>query len=210
MRILKRSIPLVVAAILLGVATFLVLLALDVRGWQRSLAHDDARFLGRPSLTGLWKSPAALPGDPARWLLGLDDALTFRQALQGFYLNELGTLKSNGTDLSAARVGTQTQLEQLAQTGRTAAERSDAANLLGIMTITTTSTDTATLMEILSRSEEDFRHAIAENPSSWAAKANLEIVLRLARPGKSKFGADARGGFGFGGSEGAGVTGGGF
>ena len=56
----------------------------------------------------------------------------------------------------------------------------------------------------------DFQQAVEENPANWAAKVNLELVLRLKRPGKSKFGADARGGFGSGGSEGRGAMGGGF
>jgi hypothetical protein len=209
-RILRRSLPLVAATILLGVATVLVLLAVDVRGWQQTLGRGDAEFLARPSSRMFWQSPAVLPGDPVRSLLGLDDALAYRQSLQGFWLNEVGVVKSRGNDLSAARVGTQTELERLAASARTAAERSSAANLLGVMTITTTSTDTATLMQILANSEGDFQEAIALDSTNWAAKVNLELVLRLQHPGKSKFGADARGGFGFGGSEGAGVAGGGF
>jgi hypothetical protein len=38
---------------------------------------------------------------------------------------------------------------------------------------------------------------------------NLELLLRVAHPGKSKINQDARGGFGFGGANGVGVVGGG-
>jgi hypothetical protein len=209
-RIIKRSLPLVAAAILLGVGACLVLLAIDVRGWQQSLGHNDAQFQAEPSRNGLWQSPAILPGDPARALLGLGDAVAYRQALQGFWRNEVGVVKSNGNDLSLARVEAQTELEQLATSARTATERSSAANMLGVMTVTTSSSDSATLQQLLTRSAQVFQQAVAADPTNWDAKVNLELVLRLARPGKSKFGADARGGFGSGGSEGKGVIGGGF
>lgn len=210
MRILRRSLPLVAGAILLGVATVLVLLAVDARGWQHTLARDDARFLARPSSKKFWQSPAVLPGDPARLLLGLGDALTYRQALQGFWGNEVGKVKSSGNDLSVARIAAQTKLEQLSTSAKTAAERSNAANMLGIMTVTTTSSDTATIVQLLANSARDFQQAIALDPTNWAPKVNLELVLRLLHPTKSKFGADAHGGFGSGGSEGNGVVGGGF
>jgi hypothetical protein len=209
-RAIKRSVPLLLAAILLVVGACLVVLALDVRSWQQSLGVGDARFEAIPSSGGLWKSPANLPGDPARALLGIGDAVAYRQALEGFYRNEVGIVKANGNDLSIARVTAQTELEDLAAHARTATERSGAANMLGVMSVTTTSIDHSTLLQILSTAAADFQQAIREDPANWAAKVNLELVLRLQRPGKSKFGADARGGFGSGGSEGQGVIGGGF
>lgn len=210
MRILKRSLPLIAAAILLGVATVLVLFAFDVRGWQQALGSGDAHFLARPSNKPFWKSSSILPGDPVRPLLDLGDALTYREALQGFWVNEVGTVKSKGEDLSAARVAAQTELERLAESGRTAEERSSAANLLGVMTITTTATDAATLSQLLINAAQDFQQAVALDSTDWPAKVNLELLLLLTRPQKSKFGADARGGFGSGGSVGQGVIGGGF
>ena len=82
--------------------------------------------------------------------------------------------------------------------------------MLGVMTVTTTSTDAATLLQILTNAAQDFQQAVKADPANWAAKVNLELLFRLTHPGKSKFGADARGGFGSGGSEGIGVIGGGF
>jgi hypothetical protein len=210
MRILRRSLLPLGAIVLLGLATALVLLALDVRAWQRVLGSDDVRFRVTPAHGLLWRSPATLPGDPASAILGLDDALELRHALQSFWHNEVGVARSHGNDLSAARLATQASLQALATGARTAVERSDAADLLGVMTITTTSTDKATLNDILNRSAYYFQLAITDDPGNWGAKVNLEIVLRLKRPGKSHFGADARGGFGFGGSEGKGIVGGGF
>ncbi len=210
MRAIRRSLPLVGAVLLLGLATVLTLLAVDVHAWQATFARDDARFRAHPSLGTLWQSPATLPWDPAHALLGLGDAVAYRQAAQAFWLNEFGVVRANGNDLSVQRVAAQTELLSLSTGAATAAERSNAANLLGVMTITTSATTGATLAQVLSRSVSYFQQAIAENPANWPAKVNLELALRLQRPGKSHFGADARGGFGFGGSEGAGPLGGGF
>jgi hypothetical protein len=55
-----------------------------------------------------------------------------------------------------------------------------------------------------------FQQAVIADPSNYYAKLNLELLLRVAHPGKSKLDQDARGGFGFGGSNGVGVKGGGF
>jgi hypothetical protein len=132
--------------------------------------------------------------------------------MQSFWANEVGVVqtKGNNNDLSVARIAAQTLLQRLSTGAATAAERSVAANLLGVMTITTAAHDKATLAQIFQNATADFQLAIADNPASWPAKVNLELVLRLRRPGKSHFGASAHGGFGFGGSDGASPIGGGF
>ncbi len=212
MKQVRRFLPLVGVVVLVGLAIVLALVAVDVHAWQGRIARDDVRFQADPSHGALWQSPATLLGDPAEAILGLGDALSYRQAMQNFWVNEVGVVKVKGgnTDLSAERIATQTQLQQLSTGAATAAERSVAANLLGVMTITTSATNKATLAQILSNATSDFQLAVAENPASWAAKVDLELVLRLKRPGKSHFGTDAHGGFGFGGSEGASPIGGGF
>jgi hypothetical protein len=212
MKVIRQALPPLVAAILLCVATVLILLALDVRSWQRTLGRDDARFEARPSETKLWQSPGLLPGDPAGALLGVGDPVAYRTALQGFWASAVGIEKARAStpDLSAARVATQAQLQSLATYAKTAAERSSAANQLGVMTITTTAIDHATLLQILDRAAAYFQTAIKDDPTNWPAKANLELVLRVTRPGKSRFNADAQGGFGSGGSYGTSPVGGGF
>ena len=210
MRIIRQALPLLAAAALLCLATGLFLLALDVRSWQRTLGRDDAHFLAAPSATKLWQSPTHLPGDPAGSLLGVSDPLAYRSALQTFGENAVGVEKAKASDLSASRVATQLELQSLATTARTPVERSLAANLLGVLTITTTSADSGTILQTLNRSADYFSRAVEADPTSWPAKVNLELVLRLQRPRKARFNADARGGFGAGGSQGFGVVGGGF
>jgi hypothetical protein len=206
----RRLLPLFVAVVLLGLATVLALLAVDVRAWQGRLTRDDASFRAQRSHVDLWRSPAILPGDPARSLLGLDDGLAYRRAVQLFWFSRVGSSTGGQADLAALRVVAEEQLQVLSETAATGAERSNAANLLGVMAVTTSAADSPTQKATVARAREYFERAVVEDPTNYAAKLNLELALRLERPGKSRLDQDARGGFGFGGANGIGVVGGGY
>jgi hypothetical protein len=207
---LRRVRPLVAALLLLAVAAVFALLAVDVRAWQATLRRDDVRFTALHSGQSLWRSPAILPGDPAEHLVGLGSALAYRRALQLFLITQVGVAHISSGSVSETRVSTENDLQTVADSANTGAERSRAANLLGVMTITTPSADSATQVQTLERAVAYFQQAVEADPANYQAKANLELVLRLERPAKTRFGRDARGGFGTGGSHGAGVVGGGY
>jgi hypothetical protein len=210
MRRLRRVSPLVAALVLLAAAAAFALLAVDVRSWQGSLRRDDVRFTALHFQQGLWRSPAILPGDPAEHILGLDSALAYRDALQLFWLSQVGGAHLPKGTVAETRVSTETDLEAVADGANTRAERSRAANLLGVMTITTPFADSATQVQTLQRATAYFQQAVEADPTNYAAKVNLELVLRLQRPAKTRFGVDAKTGIGTGGSHGSGVTGGGY
>ena len=197
MKRIRRALPLIVAVVLLGLATALALFAADVRAWQGAFTQGDVRFRAQRAHIGLWRSPAVLPADPARSVLGLDDALSYRRAVQLFWLAQIGT-----------STGGQADLQALMESAPTAEERSNAANLLGVMTVTAPANSPTQKAEI-STARAYFQQAVIEDPTNYNAKINLEVLLRVAHPGKSKLDQDARGGFGFGGSNGVGVVGGG-
>lgn len=210
MRLLRRSVPLVAALVLLGLAAASAFVAVDVRAWQRTLKHDDVQFRAVHSRPGLWSSPATLPGDPAKAILGLGDGLAYRRSLQLFWLSEIGVARAASGSLSQTRVDTQEQLQSLMLHAKTAAERSSAASLLGVMTITSPAANGATQAATIARAGLYFRKAIEDDSSNWAAKVDLELMLRLSKPDKSKLGKDAKGGYGAGGAHGAGAIGGGY
>lgn len=210
MSYLRRTAPLLLALTLLGLAAVLALLAVDVRAWQGKVTRDDLVFLTHRSQLGLWRTPAVLPGDPARSLLGADDAVSYRQALQFFWISRVGGTTAGQPDLAAERVVTEERLQGVLATGATRAERSTAANLLGVMTITTPAADSATQKETLERAKLYFTQAVREDPGDTAAKVNLELVLRIGSPVKAVLDQDARGGFGSGGANGLGPVGGGY
>ena len=206
----RRAVPLLVAILLLGLAAVFALLAVDVRAWQTRIRSDDVRFTAFHPVHGLWRSPAILPGDPASLLLGLSDPLAYRHALQLFWVSQIGGSHHSAQNISEVRVTTEDDLQALANHARTAAERSRAAVLLGVMTITTPTADNATQVQTLNRAVQYFTQAVEADPTNYTAKVDLELVLRLERPAKVRFGPDSRGGVGTGGSHGASVIGGGY
>jgi hypothetical protein len=205
---LRRALPLVVGVLLLGLATVLVLFALDVRAWQGTFTQGDVHFRAQRSHVRLWQSPAVLPGDPARAVLGIDDALTYRRAVQLFWFSTAGASTGGQADLAATRVAGETDLQRLMTSGATRQERSNAANLLGVMTVTAPE-NSATQKQEIATAVRYFAQAVRDDPTNYDAKLNLELLLRVAHPGKNKLDQDARGGFGFGGANGVGVVGGG-
>ncbi|HEU5245444.1 MAG TPA: hypothetical protein VFU33_13690 [Gaiellaceae bacterium] len=208
MKRLRRALPAVCAVVLLGLATVLVLFALDVRGWQRALTQGDVHFEAQRSHVGLWRSPAVVPGDPARSLLGLDDALSYRRALQLYWLQRGGASTGGQADLAATRVAAETLLQRLMTSAATRGERSNAANLLGVMTVNAPE-NSATQKAEIATARRYFQQAVIADPTNYDAKINLELLLRVAHPGKNTLDQDARGGFGFGGANGVGAVGGG-
>jgi hypothetical protein len=205
---LRQALPLVAGVVLLGLATVLVLLALDVRAWQGAFTQSDLRFRAQRSHIGLWRSPATLPGDPVRALLGLDDALSYRRAVQLFWLSTAGASTGGKADLAATRVAGETDLQRVMASGATREERSNAANLLGVMTVEAPE-NSATQKQEIATAVRYFSQAVVIDPTNYDAKLNLELLLRVAHPGRNKLNQDARGGFGFGGANGVGAVGGG-
>ena len=208
MKRLRQAVPLLAGIVLLGLATVLVLFALDVRAWQGTFTQSDLRFRAQRSHIGLWRSPAVLPYDPARSVLGLDDALSYRRAIQLFWLSTAGASTGGKADLAATRVAGETALQKLVLTGATREERSNAANLLGVMTVEAPE-NSATQKQEIATALRYFAQAVRINSANYDAKLNLELLLRVAHPGKNKLNQDARGGFGFGGANGVGAIGGG-
>lgn len=209
---LKRHRLLIAAVLCAGIAVLLGLLAADITSWRSTVARDDLRFRALPGHRALWQPSTVLPGDPASLLLGNGDAVRYRRALQLFWYSRSGSSSEEHPDLPATRAKAQQELEDVIVSGGSASERSNAANLLGVLVATSTpaNADPAALMQLLRNAAGHFQRAIAIDPANVDAKQNLELVLRLRRPGKGRLYHDARAGYGFGRGHGASVTGGGY
>jgi len=201
-----------VALAFVAVAAILLLLAVDARTWRTTVARDDIRFRALPAHGKLWRPSTTLPGDPAGALLGTGDTLAYRRGLQLFWFSRIGADPETRDDLPTLRAEAQETLQRVMLTGARAQERSSAANLLGVLVVTTPApgTDRSGLGALLRRGEGYFQRAIALDPSNGDAKQNLELVLRLRKPGKGRIGHDARAGYGFGRGRGATVIGSGY
>lgn len=212
MTVLRRHRAGILALVFALVALVFVLLAVDARAWRTTVARDDIRFRAIPGHTKLWQPPTILPGDPAGALLGTGDLVAYRRALQLFWFSRIGTDPETQPDLPTERARTAETLQQLMTSAKTPQERSNAANLLGVLFVTTPEpgSDTTGIEELLRHAAGYFQRAIALDPRNGDAKQNLELVLRLRKPGKGKLGHDARAGYGFGRGRGATVIGSGY
>jgi hypothetical protein len=190
----------------------LVLLARDARLWGSTVERDDFRFRALPAHKHLWTPSTVLPGDPAARLIGTGNTIEYRRALQYFWYSRIGSNPEVRQDTPTLRATAQDKLQGLISSAPTKTQRSAAANLLGVLVVTTPApgSDKDAVTQILTRGVQYFQLAIALNPRNVDAKQNLELVLRLQRPGKGKLGRDARSGYGFGRGRGAGSQGTGY
>jgi hypothetical protein len=189
-----------VAVVLIALSVVLGLLAVDVRAVRTTVARDDLRFRALPTHRSLWRLHALLPADAAARLVGSSDTMAYRRAVQLFWYSRIGTNPEVRQDLPTIRAEAQQQLQQEMDSGWTTQERSAAANLLGVLVVTTPtpSSDQAVIAQILKRAAGYFQRSIAIDPGNFDAKQNLELVLRVTRPGKGGLNRDARAGYGFG------------
>jgi hypothetical protein len=202
----------VAAFVLVAVAVVLVLFALDTRAWQSSVSRDDLRFRALPDHAGLWSPQTILPGDPAGAILATADTVAWRRALQSFWYTHIGANPQANVDLPKLRAKAQQQFQDLTTSGKTAQERSGAANLLGVLVITTpiAAGNQTAQIQVIKQSISYFQQAVQLDPGNAAAKQNLELLLRVTRPGKGPIGQDSRAGFGFGRGHGATLVGNGY
>jgi len=199
------------ALLCLGLTALVALLAADVSVWRSTVARDDLRFRALPAHRNLWRPETTLPGDPASLLIGTGSTIAYRRALQYFWFSRIGSNSEVRQDTPTLRAAAQNKLLSLISSAPTSKQRSVAANLLGVLLVTTPSIGgSGGTTQILTRAAEYFQEAIALNAANTNAKENLEIVLRVRKPGKGRFGHDARSGYGFGRGRGATILGGGY
>jgi len=208
MTLVRRRHILAVATLLLllGLAVVLVLFAFDVRRWQSTVQRDDLRFRVNPGTAYLWRPSTVLPGDPASLALSTGDTTRWRSALQTFFYTRIGVDPLTMQDPSTLNAEAQQKLQNLMVSAKTAAERSAAANLLGVLVVTAPPVAGASgraIEQMLQQTTEYFQRAVVLDPSNAQAKQNLELVLRVARPGKGALGKHDRSAFGFGGGHAA-------
>jgi hypothetical protein len=208
----RRHRAALIALAFAAVAAVLLLLAVDARAWQTTVARDDIRFRALPAHAKLWNPQTLLPGDPAGALIGTGDTVDYRRGLQLFWFSRIGADPETQVDLPTLRAEAEETLQHELFAGTRLQERSSAANLLGVLVVTTPApgTDRSGLAKLLHRAEGYFQEAIALDPTNGDAKQNLELALRAGKAGKGRIGHDARAGYGFGRGRGATVVGSGY
>jgi hypothetical protein len=206
--VIRRHWPGVVAVACVLGASFLALLAAELVRWQHQVSRDDRLFQVTPQRSGLWQVSHAPSLDPSKWILGLDDDVAYRRALQLFWLGKPAlTYKP---DQPADSLRAQVTLARIATTDPSPKRRANALDLLGYLLLAGPGTQDIKLrLAHLTEGISDFRDAIGLDPDAVDAKLNLELALRAQQEVLDEFvghgatagvGARAGGGLGLVGS----------
>jgi hypothetical protein len=179
---MRRTLALAGAFVALGVAVVLILLAVDVRRYERALADDDATFRANPARQDLWEPPQLVPFGAARGMLGVGDQIAYRRAVRLFALGEPRVhLLETTPAMQRYRSEAAVTLWRLGQSDRVAWRRSRELNLLGVLDLLALgANEPIERMRGLLRATASFRRAIAaDERGAEQAKVNLELSLRM-------------------------------
>ena len=182
---MSRTSRLVAAAACLLLAVLLLLFAADARRWGKRMAADDLRSAANPLPANLWRPQELAPFGLAKRVLGIEDDLQYRRAVKLF---RLGRPRENiGGKLTAAlRAQSQIALTEVSETGADRVRRSQAANLLGILSFSLAVRDPSLTTTFLQNAVANFRDAMALDPANADARFNLEYALFQLKGGEDQ------------------------
>ncbi|HZC29508.1 MAG TPA: hypothetical protein VE269_07180 [Gaiellaceae bacterium] len=167
------------AAVCVGAAVFLVLIALDAHAWSSRLPADDLRYRRDASAGALWK-PDELTGGVARSILGIGDDLAYRRALRDFRLGRV-TEPVAAPLITNHRIAAQVELTHVADASRDSHTRSQLDNLLGVLGFGLGSQDYGQRKVFYDNAITAFRSAVVLDPGNDDAFFNLEFALDQVR-----------------------------
>jgi hypothetical protein len=179
----SRWLAVIAAVLLLVVAAGLFVLAADVRRWERTLAQDDLVFREAPGDPELFEAQARL-GGAARVLLGIDDDLAFRDALQLFWASVASPEVERRAESADLRRAAELALAGIAHSDPDPKRRSQVTNVLGVLSVAGLGSQLGAASGARFESAiMSFRSAILLDDGNEDAKFNLELVLRRRPPG---------------------------
>jgi hypothetical protein len=176
---LRQAIASVAALVAVAGAVLLAVLALDALRWRGQLEDADLRYAAREGNAGMWEPDTRFPVSLTRDVLGVDDDIAYRRAVQAFRVVNVARAPRDLADVGR-RGQVELQLGRLTGSGLDAESRSLAANLRGVLAFEEARNDSGgQTVVFLRRALSEFRRAITLDPTNEPAKYNLELTLRL-------------------------------
>ena len=134
----------------------------------------------------LWEPRELVPGGVAEKILGARDDLVFRRAVRATRLSDPERPGFSSSGVANRNVAT-ALLTEIVQHDSSSHRRSEAANLLGVLSFSESLADYSNRERLLSSASGRFRQAIELNPDNADAKLNLELsrsrALKLSEAG---------------------------
>jgi hypothetical protein len=182
---LRLGLQTAAAVAALAVAVLLVLLGVDVVGWDGQAGRASVAFQSSPQDPGIWEPSTILPVGISERLLGADDDVAFDRGLQRYWVlrhQPTNVGSSGGAAFEASQVRTaQTELaiERLTRRSLPRSLRSRAQELAAIVLFQSTFTASSAASSPFDRTREEFSDAIRTDRANDSAKTNLERLLWL-------------------------------
>lgn len=163
---------------LVAVAAVLVALAADVLRWDRTMREDDVAYAAQADAT--WSPSTLLPAGVSRALLGLEDDLEFRGAVDQFWKSDPRAPLQVFTDVTR-RTAAERRIARLMDAEERAGRRSVLATLRGAFLLEEARNSPVQRYVFLRRAIEQFRRAAELDPTNADAIYDLELALKLLR-----------------------------
>jgi tetratricopeptide (TPR) repeat protein len=185
-----RSFAAVAAVVaLLVLALLSALLAADVLRSRNRVESADAAFTSGVDRTPSWVADTFLPAGATQALLGLDDDLAFRSAVEAFWASKPRDALREFADVTR-RSGAERRLARLADVDPSAERRAMALTMRGALLLEEARNTTTQREVFVRRAIEQFQKAVTLDPSNGDALYDLELALKLLR----RSGTDSGGG----------------
>jgi hypothetical protein len=165
------------AGVLALVAIAVSLLATDLLDWRSRIDGGDTRFASGSLAAGMWEPRQLVPFGVAKSMLGVQDDLSYREAVRAFVLGRPREQPFGDTDLLGARGHARELLEPIVDGAGAPSRRGAAANMIGVLGFANAAIDPDQSYSYLTESVRWFRRAIALDPGNDDAKYNLELAL---------------------------------
>jgi len=187
----RRVVGAVGVVALFAAAAVLAVLAADVVRAERAVAQGDTRFGAVSGRLGMWDADTTLPQGLTRSVLGLEDDVAYRGAVQRFRLSRPRQPVQQFAQL-AVRAGADRALARAARDEGDPRRRAALHNLRGALSLEEArlGSDSGPPTR---RAVTQFRLAVELDPGNEDAQFNLELALRLlARSGATSGGSGER------------------
>jgi hypothetical protein len=163
---------------LVGVAAVLVAFAADALRWDRAMRDDDVAYAAGAGAT--WSPNTLLPAGVSRSVLGLEDDVAFRGAVDQFWKSDPRAPLQAFTDVTR-RTAAERRLARLLESEDSPARRSVLATLRGAFLLEEARNSPVQRHVFLRRAIEQFQRAAELDPGNADALFDLELALKLLR-----------------------------
>jgi hypothetical protein len=163
---------------LVVVAALLVALAADILRWDRGVKDGDLAYASHASVS--WEPDTILPTGISRSLLGVEDDVAYRRAVDEFWRSNPREPLRTFEDVTR-RSAAERRLARTGEEDASPTRRSALATLRGALLLEEARNSPTQRQVFVRRAIEQFKRAATLDPANDDAVFDLELSLKLLR-----------------------------